>query len=215
MTTSRSQGAARGGSRRNSSLGRLRSFGRRVARRLARAALRFTGWELDDRLPPTDRYVIIGAPHTSNWDLPLALLAMTALDIRGRWTGKHTLFRGPAGPIMRALGGVPVNRGVRQNLVSQVARQMRSSPGFRLVVTPEGTRSPAPRWKTGFYYIALEADVPIAFGYADFASRRVGVGGWLRPSGELEADMQVIRDFYADKVGKRPEKKGPVRVRAP
>lgn len=191
---------------------------RTLRRRLGRTLLRLFGWRVDGRLPPAPRYVCIGAPHTTNWDLPVGLAAMLALGFPPRWVGKHTIFRGPAGPIMRALGGIPVDRRVSQDFVGQVVdrfrRAERREEPFVLVIAPEGTRSPAARWKTGFYHIAREAGVPIALGYADYPSRRTGVGGWLEPSGDLQADMEEIRAFYADKRGKRPERQGPVRASA-
>lgn len=168
-----------------------------------------------DELPPDPRYVAIGAPHTSNWDFPVAILTMAALEMDARWVGKHTLFRWPFGPLMRALGGVPVDRRKSQNFVQQVVERMRSESEFVLVIAPEGTRSRTRRWKTGFYHIAHGSEVPIALGFLDFARRRAGIGGWFRPSGDLEADMTRIREFYADKTGKRPEQEGPVRVRSP
>lgn len=193
--------------------------GRSWSSRLARWILGLLGWTVEARLPPVPRYVVIAAPHTSNWDLPLALLAMPAMGMRGRWVAKHTLFRGPMGPVMRALGGIPVDRRRRHNFVDQVVERMREAGDageeLVLVITPEGTRSWTPRWKTGFYYIATGADVPIALGYADFARKRVGVGGWFEPSGDLESDMARIGEFYAEKEGKRPEKKSVIRSSVP
>lgn len=186
-----------------------------LGQRAARWILALLGWSVEARLPPAPRYVVIGAPHTTNWDLPLALLAMPAMGFRGRWVAKHTIFRGPLGPLMRSLGGIPVDRRKRQNFVEQVADRMLEEEEFVLVIAPEGTRSWTGRWKTGFYYIALGAEVPIALGYADYPRKRVGVGGWFMPSGDLEADMDRIREFYADKEGKRPEKKSAIRVSAP
>lgn len=184
----------------------------RLRARLARALLRLLGWELEARLPPDPRYVVVVAPHTSNWDFPVGLLAREGMEMDARWVGKKALFRFPHGPIMRALGGVPVDRSRSQNFVDQVVERMRREDEFVLVITPEGTRSRMERWKTGFYYIALGAEVPIALAFVDFGRKRVGVGGWIRPSGDLSSDMERIRDFYRDKTGKRPELQGPVRV---
>lgn len=183
--------------------------------RAARWILELLGWTVEARLPPVSRYVVIGAPHTTNWDLPVALLAMPAMGFRGRWVAKHTIFRGPLGPLMRALGGIPVDRRKSQNFVEQVVERMLEEEEFVVVIAPEGTRSRTECWKTGFYYIALGAEVPIALGYVNYPRKRVGVGGWFTPSGDLEADMERIREFYADKVGKRPEKKSEIRVSDP
>ncbi len=191
---------------------------RTLRQKIGRSLLGLFGWSVEERLPPVPRYVCLGAPHTTNWDLAVGLAAMLALGFRPRWVGKHTLFRGPMGPLMLALGGVPVDRRVSQDFVSQIVGRFREAEArdepFVLVIAPEGTRSPAERWKTGFYHIARQAGVPIALGYADYPNRRTGVGGWIQPSGDLEADMQEIRDFYAEKSGKRPENEGPVRTSA-
>lgn len=189
-----------------------------AARRLGRSLLRLAGWSVEERLPPHRRYVCIGAPHTSNWDLAVGLAAMLALGFPPRWVGKHTLFRGPMGPLMRALGGVPVDRRMSQDFVQQVVDRFRRAEErdehFVLVIAPEGTRSHTERWKTGFYHIARQAGVPIALGYADYGERRVGVGGWIEPSGDVEADMEEIRAFYDARRGKRPGKQGPIRASA-
>lgn len=194
------------------------SAGRSRGQRIGRALLGLFGWSVEERLPSAPRYVCIGAPHTSNWDLPVGLAAMLALGLPPRWVGKHTLFRPPLGPVMRALGGVPVDRTVSQDFVGQVVDRFRLAEErgerFVLVIAPEGTRSPAPRWKTGFYHIARQAGVPIALGYADYRKRRTGVGGWIEPSGDLEEDMEELRRFYADRTGKRPGNQGPIRASA-
>lgn len=191
------------------------SRGESVRARMARAVLRLFGWTVVQELPPEDRYVVVVAPHTSNWDFPVGILAREAMELDARWVGKKALFRFPFGPIMRALGGVSVDRSRSQNFVEQVVERMRREEEFVLVITPEGTRSRMERWRTGFYYIALEAEVPVALAFLDFGRKRVGVGGWIRPTGDLEADMERIRDFYQGMEAKRPELMGPVRTTAP
>ncbi len=180
-------------------------------RTLARGILRLLGWRLVYTPPPGRSYVLVGAPHTSNWDFPLALLALWALGIRGRWLGKRELFRSPLmGALMRALGGIPVDRGQRNNLVAQVARLLREK-AIAVLITPEGTRGQAPYWRTGFYYMALEAGVPIALGFLDASRRELGIGGYLWPTGDLEADFERLRAFYQGKKGLKPHKQGPIR----
>ena len=184
-------------------------------------ASRFAGWLLGlvgwtvvmepEELPP--KYVLIGVPHTSNWDFPIGMLALVALGIERTWVGKHTLFRPPLGWLMRALGGVPLDRSRRHHFVEQVIDAFEASDRMVIALTPEGTRSHTPFWKTGFYFIALGARVPIVLGFIDYERKRVGFGPLLTPSGDLEADLEIIRAFYADKVGKRPEKKGAIQVR--
>ncbi len=184
-----------------------------MKRRLAQWVLDSRGWRPEGPRPLADKFVLIAAPHTSNWDL-LYLLALTEVyGVRVRWMGKHTLFRGPAGPLMRALGGIPVRRDRRENLVLAMARVFESHESLALTVPAEGTRSYATHWKSGFYHIARAAKVPIVMGYLDYARKRGGFGPELLPTGDVSRDMDAIRTFYADKVGKYPDCAGPVRLR--
>ena len=181
--------------------------------KLARFLLRLFGWELKVAPPPSRKYVLIGAPHTSNWDFVVGLLALWGARIRARWLGKKELFKPPLGHLMRALGGIPVDRSRREGLVDQVAEIFRREEEIAILITPEGTRGKAPYWRTGFYYMALKAGVPIALGYADFRRKEVGIGGYLYPTGDIRLDFAAIRAFYQDKTGLRPEKQGPIRIR--
>lgn len=184
--------------------------GQRAGRLIATMA----GWRvvLPEQVPR--RCVVIGAPHTSAWDLPLTLLLMLAGGLRLRWVGKESLFRGPAGVALRALGGLPVRREARADFVGQMVAAFGADPDLRLALLPEGTRSWAPAWKTGFYYIAVGARVPIVLGYADYRRRLVGLGPTITPSGDIQADFVAIRSFYADIVGRYPERQGPIRIAA-
>ncbi|TBH17432.1 lysophospholipid acyltransferase family protein [Thermus thermamylovorans] len=182
-------------------------------RALAGWVLRGLGWRYHMPPPPSKKYVLVGAPHTSNWDFAVGLLALWALGIRARWLGKKELFRPPLGWLLRLLGGIPVDRSRRNNLVEGVAAIFQREEEIAILITPEGTRGKAPYWRTGFYYMALGAGVPIALGYADFRRKEVGIGGYLWPTGDLRRDFAAIRAFYGDKVGLRPEKQGPVRLR--
>ncbi|WP_018460594.1 1-acyl-sn-glycerol-3-phosphate acyltransferase [Thermus oshimai] len=180
---------------------------------LARLLLRLLGWRLVEHLPPGKRYVLIGAPHTSNWDFLFALLGLWALGIRGRWLGKKELFRSPPlGFLLRALGGISVDRSRRTGLVEEVAELLKKED-LVILITPEGTRAQAPYWRSGFYHMARAAGVPIAFGYLDAKRKELGVGGYLQPSGNLLQDFAQIRAFYQDKVGLKPHKQGPIRLR--
>ena len=184
-----------------------------MRRRLAQWVLDARHWQPEGERPTARKFVLIAAPHTSNWDL-LYLLALSAVfDVQVRWLGKHTLFRGPAGPLMRALGGIPVTRHRRENAVQAMARVFDEHESLALTVPPEGTRSWVPHWKSGFYHIARAAGVPIVMGYLDYARRRGGFGPELWPTGDVTRDMDAIRTFYADKIGKYPERAGPVRLR--
>ena len=174
--------------------------------------LRVFGWRLHGQVPEAlDRGVFIAAPHTTNWDLPFMLAGAWALDVRLSWLGKHTLFGGLGGVALRWLGGVAVDRSAPHGLVAQAAQRIRdANKGMWLAVPPEGTRSWRPNWKSGFYHMAVEANAPILFGFLDFKTKRVGVLGTLHPTGDIDADMETIREAYADIVGKFPEHQGPV-----
>jgi 1-acyl-sn-glycerol-3-phosphate acyltransferase len=176
-------------------------------RAIARLLLRMTGWRLEPgeaALPV--KAVIIAAPHTSNWDMPYTLLAGLALGLHLRWMGKASIFRAPFGPLMRWLGGVAVQRGQTNNLVAESARALRETAGpMQLVVAPEGTRGRTRHWKTGFYFIALQAEVPVVLAYLDYGRKAAGLGPLVRPSGDVERDMAEIRRFYANVQGRRPD----------
>jgi 1-acyl-sn-glycerol-3-phosphate acyltransferase len=184
-----------------------------MGRLVAELFLRITGWDVEGELPPDRHFVLVAAPHTSNWDLAFLLALSLRYGVRPRWMGKHTLFRGPMGPVMRALGGIPVRRHLRENVVQQMARAFTEHEDLCLTVPPEGTRGRAPYWKSGFYHIATTARVPLVLGYLDFARRRGGFGPWFHPTGDLKADMDRIRAFYADKTGRHPECFGEIRLR--
>ena len=159
-----------------------------------------------------DKCVLIGAPHTSNWDFPIALLLMRVIGIEGHWIAKHTVFRWPAGWLMRRLGGLPVDRTASHDFVNQIVGLFEERDRLVITIAPEGTRKKTAHWKTGFYYIALGAGVPIVLGYLDYPSRRGGLGPTLQPCGDLEADLDRIRQFYSDKRGRHPGNMGEIAV---
>lgn len=173
--------------------------------RTAKMLLRFVGWSLVADLPATQKYVLIGAPHTSNWDFPIALLMLAGMGLKLYWVGKDSLFKGIKGTVMRKLGGIPVERGARKNFVGQIVDLYNSRDKMVLTIAPEGTRKYLDHWKTGFYNIALNAKIPIALGFVDYPSKTCGVGGYFTPSGNREADLKTLRKFYADKSGKYPQ----------
>jgi 1-acyl-sn-glycerol-3-phosphate acyltransferase len=166
--------------------------------------LRATGWRVEGRLSPDARKsVLIAAPHTSNWDLPYTLMVAFALDLQVRWMGKNSLFRFPFGGVMRWLGGIAVNREQSTNLVEASAQSIRAAQEpLQLIVPPEGTRSKTRYWKTGFYYIALGAGVPIVMAYMDYDRKLSGLGPVFTPTGDIERDMAEIKAFYAPFKGK-------------
>lgn len=163
------------------------------------AFLRFAGWKVEGALPAgVAKCVLIAAPHTSNWDLPYTLFVAFALNLRIYWMGKQSLFKWPFGPLMRWLGGLPVDRTKSNNLVAASAQAIRDADGpLQLVVPPEGTRDKTRHWKTGFYHIAIAADVPIVMAYMDYQRKVSGLGPVFQPSGDVQADMAAIKAFYA------------------
>lgn len=166
--------------------------------------------EGEENLPDLPRYVIVGAHHTSNID-GLVMVTMAMIwRLRLNWLGKHTLFRAPYGWLMRLCGGLPVNRGTTKNAVEQVVEIFSQHDKIVLVIAPEGTRKQVTHWKTGFYYIALGAKVPIVLGYIDYKRRACGVGPTIYPSGDIEADMATIREFYKDVTPRHLSRKGEV-----
>ncbi|MCS6807329.1 MAG: lysophospholipid acyltransferase family protein [Bacteroidota bacterium] len=184
-----------------------------LKQRFARWWLSLTGWKVVGDLPPDiKRFVVIGAPHTSNWDLYGAVLGAMSMNFRGKWLGKKELFRFPFGWLMRWLGGIPVDRSRRTNMVDFAAKLLETSDSLGLIIPPEGTRSKTPKWKTGFYYIAYKARVPIICGFMDYAKRELGIGLILTPTGNIHEDIKIIRDFYSTVQGKYPEKMSPVEI---
>jgi 1-acyl-sn-glycerol-3-phosphate acyltransferase len=175
-----------------------------VLRALSLGFLRLTGWTLDGQLPAASpKCVLIAAPHTSNWDLPYTLMVAFGLRINIHWMGKQQLFRWPFGPLMRWLGGIAVDRAQSTNLVAASAQAIRDATGaLCLVVPPEGTRSKTRQWKTGFYWIAREAGVPIVLAYMDYPRKLSGLGPVFQPTGDVDADMAAIKAWYAPFKGK-------------
>ena len=175
--------------------------------------LKTLGWTVHVDLPDTKKYVAIAAPHTSNWDFLLGIIAAKAVNLKVCWMGKHTIFRWPFGWFFRAIGGTPIHREQGRNHIQQLTDLFNRSEQLVLALAPEGTRSKTDHWKTGFHYIARAANVPIAMGYLDFGHKQVGIGGAFYPSEDIEADFKLIRKFYADRQGKNPENTSLIRVR--
>ncbi len=184
-----------------------------IVRPVSRLFLRLTGWQPEGSKPAASRFVLIAAPHTSNWDLAFLLALASHYGVRIHWMGKHSLFRGPMGWAMRKLGGVPVRRDRKGDLVAQMAGVLAASDSMALAVPAEGTRGYVSHWRSGFYHIARAAEVPIVMGYLDYERRRGGFGPELLSTGDVRADMDEIRAFYADKVGRYPDQTGAVRLK--
>ena len=171
--------------------------------------LKLGGWKVVNVAPATGSYLIIAAPHTSNWDFPLGIAIAFHLRLKVYFIAKHTLFNGFAGPIMRWLGGVPLNRGESKNFVDASVEIYANSENLIFAIAPEGTRSSVGRWKTGFYHMAKGANVPLALAYFDFSKRVGGIGKMLNTTSDIAADMQAIADFYEPVMGKYPNNFNP------
>ena len=174
----------------------------RVRRALARGLLRAAGWRKVGTLPRTG--IFVGAPHTSNWDFVLTLLILWSDEIPPRVLVKQELFRGPLSWFFRSLGAVPTDRRGGAGLVKQLVREARESESFVLVLAAEGTRTKTDHWKSGFYRIALDTGLPLTLGFIDGPTRTAGIGDTFFVTGDVRADMDRIRAFYADKHGVRP-----------
>ena len=184
-----------------------------VLRLLGAAILRLSGWSIDGRSPQESKYVAIFAPHTSNWDFPFMMSIVFVLGVRARWFGKKELFWGPLAGIFAWMGGIPIDRGTRKNMVGQAVTAIQGSEEIVVGVAPEGTRSRARYWKSGFYYIADQAEVPIVPAYLDYARKVGGFGAPIMPSGNIEADMKLIEEFYEGVTAKFPHEVGQIEVR--
>jgi 1-acyl-sn-glycerol-3-phosphate acyltransferase len=185
--------------------------------RIARAALALAGWRVCFDGLPGPKGIAIVYPHTSNWDFVLGLLAKWALDLPIRWVGKESLFRGftgaTLGRLMRWWGGRPVDRHHPSGAVAQLAAMMASEPWFWLGLSPEGTRQKTPHIRSGFYHLALALDVPVALASIDYRRREIGVQQFVRMSGDVERDLALLREHYADKFGRHPQQASTIRFR--
>jgi len=164
------------------------------------------GWKVEGTAPETDKFVVIAAPHTSNWDLLFMLGVAYKFRIRLRWMGKDTLFRPPFGGLMKALGGIPIDRSKTNNVVEQMVEIYAGADELVVAIPPEGTRAKVRVWKTGFYNIAHGAGVPIALGFLDYKRKIGGIGGVYETSGDYDQDLEDIKAFYAGITGKHDAK---------
>ncbi len=173
---------------------------------IAWLGLRLAGWKLKGRPPKVRKYVIIAYPHTSNWDFPLGLSACIIYRIKVYWLGKDSLFKGPAGPLMKWLGGISIDRSQAQDFVQQTINVFDQSDELVIAVAPEGTRSGVEKWKTGFYHIAAGAKVPIVPGYFDYATKELGFLESILPSGDIDKDLIAIKQAYRGIQGKNADR---------
>ncbi len=178
-----------------------------------RLIMKLWRFKVEGHFPTDPKFVIIAAPHTTNWDFLLLIGGAGELGIKAYWMGKKELFPKPIAWFMKWLGGIPIDRKSRHNVVEQAVEVFNRSSHLYLVIPPEGTRSRTEYWKTGFYHIAVQANVPIVLAAADYGNRRILIGPRLEPSGDIQADMVQIAAFYEGIVAKYPEKFGPVRLK--
>jgi 1-acyl-sn-glycerol-3-phosphate acyltransferase len=169
---------------------------------------RLAGWSFKGELPEKHHFVAIGAPHTSNWDFPIWLAMALQYRINVAYMAKHTLFKGPFGWLFYWLGGIPVERSQNHNLVDQAAEAFAKFDQMMLAITPEGTRSHAKKWKSGFYHIAEKAKVDIVPAFIDYKAKKTGFFPAITPTGDYEADVQKLAALYDTVEAKNPEQKG-------
>jgi 1-acyl-sn-glycerol-3-phosphate acyltransferase len=176
-----------------------------LARWLGRSTMRLTKWRFAGALPDLKKFVIIVAPHTSNWDFPVGLQAKFALGLEAVWIGKHTLFRWPVGGLLRALGGLPVHRDAAHAVVQRIVDEFAARERMVFALAPEGTRKRVEKWRSGYWHIAHQAGVPIVPVGFDYASREVRIGTPLVTTESIERDERALRVFCASIRARKPE----------
>lgn len=169
--------------------------------------MRLAGWRVEGQLPDLPKFVLIGAPHTSNWDFVLFLGVIFSLRANVSFMGKAELFRFPIGWFFRYCGGVPVDRKKSTGLVEQMVKVSNESERFILTIAPEGTRHHVPEWKRGFYHIAKSAGIPIVMAVVDGRHKTVRIGQIFHPTEDIEADIKSIQEVFAGVVGIHPRRK--------
>ena len=179
----------------------------RIFHYLASFIMRLAGWRVDGGLPDLPKYVLIGAPHTSNWDFVLFLGVIFSLQANVRFMGKAELFRKPFGWFFYYCGGVPVDRKKSTGLVDQMVQASRESERFILTIAPEGTRHHVVEWKRGFYHIAKSAGIPIVIAVVDDTHKTVRIGQVFHPTEDIEADIKSIQEVFTGVVGIHPRRK--------
>ncbi len=178
-------------------------------RGLSRLAMRMSGWRTEgmtpDEIAVHPKFILIAAPHTSNWDFPITLMVCFVLRLRVYWMAKASLFAWPIRWLSRWLGGIPIDRSASNNTVQNTINAFSVRERLAIIVAPEGTRGKVTHWKTGFYHMAHGAGVPIALAYLDFKKKTGGIGRMFMPSGDITADMAEIQQFYAGITGKNSD----------
>lgn len=180
--------------------------GNRFTKAVATALMRLAGWHIVlDNMPNQPKMLLVGAPHTSNWDFFLTLGAVFQLSVRISWMGKHTMFRWPIGGLMRWLGGVAIDRRTRGNIVDKTVAAFNTHDQFVIAIMPEGTRSRVEGWKSGFYYIAQGAAVPLVPVVFDYGTKRMTIGPAFDLTGNIDVDLPMIKAHFATAKARHPE----------
>jgi 1-acyl-sn-glycerol-3-phosphate acyltransferase len=185
----------------------------RILRQACLGLLRLFGWKTSLTWPPEPRGLILVYPHTSNWDFIIGVLFRVGRGLPAHWMGKDSMFRWPVRKLYLRIGGVPINRRESTGLVAELVEEFRKRDFIWLAIAPEGTRSYADHLKSGFYQVALAANLPIGLGYIDYGRRQVGIDQYVRMTGDEEKDLATLRDFYADKTARVPERAGKLAFR--
>lgn len=168
--------------------------------------LKLVGWSVSATAPDYPKCVICVAPHTSNWDFIIGKLAYSSIGRRANFLMKKSWFFFPLGLIFRAMGGIPVDRsGKSASMVDTIVRKFNETDRLAIAITPEGTRKRVSKWRTGFLQIAIQAKVPCVLAAIDFAKKRAIIERTFFPSGDIEADMRAIKEYYSQFTGKHPE----------
>ena len=179
-----------------------------LAHWMGRFIIAISGWKVKGRLPLEKKMIVLGAPHTSSWDLLFLLAAAFYLGARVHWLGKNSLFLPGVGAVLRYFGGIPVIRGEKLDTVGQLADRISKMDKITLIIAPEGTRSSSDHWKSGFYHLAMKSGIPVVCGYLDYARKEAGLGLCLYLSGNIRQDMDLIRAQYESVTACYPDQKG-------
>jgi 1-acyl-sn-glycerol-3-phosphate acyltransferase len=185
---------------------------KKFLRIIALILLKTLRWKAVGPLPEQKKYIIIVAPHTSNWDVFYGFILAFTLKLDARFLAKKELFRWPFAPIIRWIGGIATDRSSHDNIVDKIVKIFNENEKFVLAIAPEGTRHKVDHWKSGFYHIAKEASIPIVLAFIDYGTKTGGVGPLLYPSGDINKDMIIIRDFYLNKKGKKKDQTSPAAI---
>ncbi len=182
------------------------SFFRPMLYVFANVGLFILGWKTKGRMPDIKKFILVAAPHSSNWDFIYFLLIIFKLQMPVHWMAKDSMFFWPFNGLLKRLGGISIDRSKKGNLVAAMVDTIHKADRLIVTIAPSGTRKKVTHWKTGFYQIASQADIPIVCGFVDYKRKTGGIGPVIRPTGDMDADMQTLKAFYKDKAGRYDDK---------